>query len=71
MIINVSTGSSKQQVFFSDGTYLKFQVSEREIVVNSTDNKYVADIYDSGRAFYINLNGDTVHIGSDVLRFNA
>lgn len=71
MIINVSTGVGKQRVVFSDGTYLEFQVSEREIVVNSTDNKYIADICKSGRTFYINLNGDTVHIGRDVLKFNA
>lgn len=71
MIIDVSTGLDRQRVNFSDGTYLEFQVLEGEIVVNSTSNKYIADIYNSGNTFYIDLKGDTIRIGSDVLRFNA
>lgn len=71
MIIDVSTGPGRQWVVFSDGTYLEFQVVEGEIVVNSTSNKYIAGIYNSGIAFHIDLNEDTIRIGGDVLRFKA
>lgn len=57
MIINALTGSGKQRVRFSDGTYLDFQIIEREVVVNSTDNKYIAEVYNGGKAFFVDLNG--------------
>lgn len=56
---------------FSDGTYLEFQIVEGEVVVLSTNNKYIANISKSGKAFHINLNGDTLRIGNDVIKFNA
>lgn len=71
MVINVSTGFDRQRVTFSDGTYLEFQIIGDEVVVLSTNNKYIADIYDSGNSFRIGLNGDTIQIGSDILKFNA
>lgn len=71
MVINVSTGSDRQRVTFSDGTYLEFQIVGDEVVVLSTNNKYIADIYGNGNAFHIDLNGDTIQIGSDMLKFNA
>lgn len=70
MIINALTGPGRQRVRFSDGTYLDFQIVEREVVVKSTDNKYIAEVYNGGKAFFVDLNGDTIQVGNDVLKFN-
>lgn len=71
MVFNVSTGSDGQRVIFSDGTYLNFQIEGDEVMVLSTNNKYIAAIYNTGNSFRIDLNGDTIQIGSDILKFNA
>lgn len=68
----------EQIVHFSDNTYLKFQLvggiggiegNKAKVAILGTNNRYFIDMFEASDTFSINLNGDSIKVGNDILVF--
>lgn len=68
----------EQIVHFSDNTYLKFQLvggiggiegNKAKVAILGSNNRHFIDLFDGGKTYNINLNGDSIKVGNDILIF--